>query len=141
MGLRWSASRCCWADASRAAGLWLQEIQHAGAFICEDSCCWALIDNGTLLQTNDLGVEDEGFFDIVGDREDRDAEFCGVLLHLWEQDVAQRTIDAGKGFVKQEQMRAGDGEGTRKVDALALASGEIAGEPVGEWRELEEAER
>jgi len=97
-----------------------------------------LVDDETLLQANDFGVEDEGFFDVVGDGEDGDALLRGVLLHTGKQDVAEGAIDAGEGFVEEEEVRGGDCEGSCEVDALTLSAGEIAGETVGERREIEQ---
>ena len=118
----------------------MQDLQHAGALVGEDLGGWALGDDDALFEANDFGVEDEGFFDVVGDGEDRDALLRGVLLHAGEQEVAQGAVDAGEGFVEQDQVRRGNGEGSGEVDALALAAREIAGEAVGEWGELEEVE-
>jgi len=92
-----------------------------------------LVDDETLFQANDFGVEDEGFFDVVGYGEDGDALLRGVLLHAGKQDVAEGAIDAGEGFVEEEEVRGGDCEGSCEVDALTLSAGEIAGETVGEW--------
>ena len=99
---------------------------------------WATITS--LFEANDFGVEDEGFFDVVGDGEDGDALLRGVLLHAGKQEVAERAIDPGEGFVEEDEVRGGDGEGSGEVDALALAAGEVAGQAVGEWGEVEELE-
>ena len=136
LGLRWSGSRCWWASGVLA----LQDIQHAAALVGEDLGGGTLGDDDALFQANDFGVEDEGFFDVVGDGEDGDALLCGVLLHAGKQDVAQGAIDAGEGFVEQDEVRCGDGEGSGQVDALPLSAGEIAGKAVGEWDELKEIE-
>ena len=93
-----------------------------------------------LFEANDFCVEDEGFFDIVGDGEDGDALLRDELLHAWKQEVAQRAVDAGEGFVEEDEVRGGNGEGSGEVDALALSAGEIAGKAVGERGEVEEFE-
>ena len=107
-------------------------MQHAGALGGEDLGCGTLVDDGTLFHAKDFGVEEEGFFDIVGNGEDGDALLCGVLLHAWQQDVAQGAIDAVEGFVEKDQVRRGDGEGAGEIHALTLAAGEIAGKAMGE---------
>ena len=94
-----------------------------------------------LFEANDFCVEDEGFFDIVGDGQDGDALLRGALLHAGKQDVAKGAIDAGEGFVEEDEVGGGDGEGSGEVDALALSAGEIARKALGEWRELKEIER
>ncbi len=135
MGSLWSASRCWWA---RYAG-WLgpQEAQHPCSLFSENLGCWTLVEDNSVFQTNDFGVEDERLLDVVGDGEDGDAVLCGVKLHAGKEDVAQGAIDAGEGFVEEEEVWRGNGEGAGEIDALALASGEIAGKAVGEWDELE----
>ena len=112
-----------------------------GALFGEDLRCGTLVDDESFFETNDFGVEDEGLFDVVGDGEDGNALLRGVLLHAGKQDVAQRAIDAGEGFVEEDEVRGGDGEGSGQVDALAFAAGEIAGKAVSEWSELKEIER
>jgi hypothetical protein len=115
-------------------------LQHAGALFGEDLGGGALVEDDSLFETDDFGVEDEGFFDVVGDGEDGDVAFEGVLLHAGEQDVAQGAIDAGEGFVEKDEMWSGNGEGAGEIDALTLAAGEIAGQTVSQWGELEEIE-
>jgi len=102
--------------------------------------CGALVDDGAVFQAKDFGVEDQGFFDVVGDGEDRDALLRDELLHEGKQDVAQRAIDSGEGLIEEDEVRGGDGEGTGEIDALALSAGEIAREAVGERGELKELE-
>lgn len=99
-----------------------------------------MVDDEALFEANDFGVKDEGFFDIVRDGEDGDALLRGALLHARKQEVAQGAIDAGEGFVEEQEVRAGDGEGSGEVDALALSAGEIAGKTLGERCELKEIE-
>ena len=60
------------------------------------------------------------------DGEDGDAAVEGVLLHAGEEQVAQGAVDAGEGFVEEEEVRCGDGEGSGEVDALTFAAGEVA---------------
>ncbi len=118
--------------ADRTADALTQDGQHAGALVGEDLRGGTLIDDETLFDADDLGVEDEGFFDVVGDGEDGDALIGGVLAHAGEEGVAQGAIDAGKGLVEEDEVGAGNGEGSGEVDALALAAGEVAGKAVGE---------
>jgi len=67
----------------------LQDLQHAGTLFGEDLGGGTLVDDDSLFQANDFGVEDEGFFNVVGDREDGDALPRCVLLHARKQEVAQ----------------------------------------------------
>ena len=76
--LRWSASRYWWVSAVVLA---LQDLQHAGPLVGEDLRCGPLVDDDSLFDANNFGVEDEGFFDVVGDGKDGDALLRGVLLH------------------------------------------------------------
>ncbi len=59
----------------------MQDLQHACTLFGEDLRCRALVHDDALFEANDFGVEDEGFFDVVGDCEDGDALLRGVLLH------------------------------------------------------------
>ncbi len=97
-----------------------------------------MIGGQALVETDDLGVEEEGFFDVVGDGEDGNAEMGDVLLHAGEEGVSHGAIDSAEGLVEEEETGGGDGEGSGEVDALALAAGEVAGHPVGEGVEIEE---
>ena len=105
----------------------MQDSEHAGALFGEDLGCGTLVDDDSLFQANDFGVEDKGFFYVVGDGEDGYPLLRGVLLHAGKQDVAQGAIDAGEGFVEEDQVRGGNGESSGEVDTLAFTAGEIAG--------------
>jgi len=48
----------------------------------------------------------------VGDGEDRNTLLRGVLLHAGKQEVTEGTINAGEGFVEEDEVRSGDGEGS-----------------------------
>ena len=115
-----------------------QDGQHAGTLVGEDAGGWALINDGTLLDSDDLGVEEECLFDVVGHGEDGDAEVLRVLLHTGEKNVAQVAIDASEGLVEQEETDGWNGEGAGKIDALALAAGEVSRHAMGQPGEFEE---
>ena len=66
----------------------MQDIQHAGALVGQDLGGGTLIDDDSVFDANDFGVEDEGFFDVVRDGEHGDLVLCGLLLHLGEEDIA-----------------------------------------------------
>ena len=99
-----------------------------------------MIDDGALIEADNFGVEQESFFDVVGDGEDGDAELEGALLHAGEEGVAEVAVEAGERLVEEKEFGLGDGEGAGEIDALAFAAGEIAGHAVGERGELEEVE-
>lgn len=108
-----------------------ENFEHGRAFLGEDAGCGALVFDGTLLNADHLGVEQEGFFDVVGDGEDWDAESGDVLLDAGEESVSHGAIDAAEGFVEEKESGFGDGEGSGEVDALAFATGEIARHAAG----------
>jgi hypothetical protein len=90
-----------------------------------------LIDDGALLQANDLGTEEQGFLYVVGDGEDGDVVLGGMMLHAGQEGIAEGSVEAGEGLVEEDQVRGGDGEGAGEIHALALAAGEVAREAVG----------
>ena len=97
----------------------------------------ALCDDCALLQANDLSTQQKRFFDIVGDRDDGDTELSDALLHAREQGVAQAAIEAGEGLIEQHQPGRWNREGSGKIDALALPTGEVVRHAVGQGAEFE----
>lgn len=91
-----------------------------------------MIGGQALVEADDFGVEEEGFFDVVGDGEDGDAEAGKVLLHPGEEGVSHCAIDSAEGLVEEEEAGGGYGEGSGEIDTLTLASGEVSGHAVGE---------
>ncbi len=89
-----------------------------------------MIEDASLFEADDFGVEEEGLFDVVGDGEDGDAALGGVPLHAGEEQVAERAVYAGEGFVEEDEV-CWSCEGAGEVDALAFAAGEITGEALG----------
>jgi hypothetical protein len=118
----------------------MEDRQHARALIGEDFGRGTLIDDDALFQADDFCLQDESFFDVVGDGKKRDAAFDGVLLDAGEKDIAERAVDPGEGFVEKQEVGYGDGEGAGEVDALTFAAGEIARQTMGERSELEEVD-
>lgn len=113
-------------------------MQDAGAFGGQDLGGRALVGDASLLDADDLGLEKEGLFDVVGDGEDGDAQLRAVLPEGGDKAVAGGAVDAGEGFVEEKEGGVGNGEGAGEVHALTLAAGEIAREAVGEREEIEE---
>ena len=72
-----------------------------GALCGQDFCGWALGDNVAVVEADDFGVEQEGFFYVVGYGEDWDAVLRGVMFHAREEGVAEGAADAGEGFVEE----------------------------------------
>ncbi len=129
MGSHWSGSRCCW---GRSWGLAAEDVEHGRALFGEDAGGGALSYDGALLDADHVGVEQEGFFDVVGDGEDGDAELSDVLLHAREEVVSHGSINAAEGLVEEKERGFGEGEGSGEIDSLTLSSGEIAGHAAGE---------
>jgi hypothetical protein len=119
----------------------MEGLEDAGAFGGEDFGGGAQRCDASGCEADDFGVEQEGLFDVVGDGEDGNTEMRCVLAECGDEAVAGGAVDAGEGFVEEEEAGVGNGEGTGEVDALTLAAGEIAGEAVGEWGEVEEGQR
>lgn len=99
-----------------------------------------MVGGHALVEADDLGVEEKGFFDVVGDGEDGDAEVGEVLLNAGEEAVSHGAIDSAEGLVEEEETGVGYGEGSGEVDTLPLSSGEIAGHAVGERVQVEKGE-
>ena len=112
-----------------------------GAFCGQDFVGWALGEDFTVVDADDFGVEQQGLFDVVGDGECGEVAFGEVLLHAGKKRVAEGAVEAGEGFVEQDQLRVRDGEGSGERDALAFAAGEIVGHAMGERCEREEVEQ
>lgn len=100
----------------------------------------SLRHDSTGVDADYLGFQPQGFFDIVRHGDDRHATFGGYAEKFGEQGIAGGAVDAVEGLVEQEQLCAGCGEGSGKVDALGLAPGELAVPTLGEGVELEEAQ-
>ncbi len=118
-----------------------QDLEHAGALLGEDARGRALVDDSSLFKANHLGAQQQSLLDIVSDGEYRSAELMGELLHAREQGVTQSAVDAGEGFVQQDEAGMGDGEGSGEVHALAFASGEIGRSALGQRLKLEALDR
>ena len=91
-----------------------------------------MIDHFAVLDADDFGVEEEGFFDVMCDGDHGYGQLRDVVPHAREQGVAHGTIDTGEGLVEEEECGFANGEGAGQIHALALATGEIAREAVGE---------
>ena len=89
--------------------------------------CRTLFEDDSLFDANDLGLQDERFFDVVCNGEDGNSAVEGVLLHERKQNVAEGAVDAGERLVKKYEVRVGDGEAAGEVDALTLSAGKVAG--------------
>jgi hypothetical protein len=101
----------------------------------------ALGEDASRVDANDLGLyrgmDQQGLFDVVGDGEDG-----GVPGgKLWNEQVAGGAINAGEGFVEDEEVRIGDGKGASQIDTLKFAAGEVAGKAFGERGEREDLEK
>ena len=92
------------------------------------------------VDAEDVGLELEGFVDVVGDGDGGDLAVEEKFAHPGEKIVAGGAVEAGEGFVEQDEAGGGCGEGAGERDALAFAAGEIAGEAAGEGVKAEEGE-
>ncbi len=82
----------------------------------------AVLDDSALVHQRDVVGQLEGFVGVVGDQNGGDVEAADVRQRLLAQALAQVGIEAGKGFVEQQQARFGHqcaGEG----DPLLFAAG------------------
>ena len=90
----------------------------------------ARLENGATVHDAEPVRQTEGFFLVVGDVNESEAE--GLLeiaefrLHL----AAQSEVEGAEGFVQEDDLRLG-GEGTGEGDALLLSPGELSGQAVG----------
>ena len=75
-------------------------MKHAGSFVSQDLGCGALVENASVFDANNFGVEDERLFDVVRDGKDGYAAVGGVLLHPGKQEISERAVDTGEGFVQ-----------------------------------------
>jgi hypothetical protein len=118
---------------------WLAESgQETVAVGGEDFGGGALREDAAVVEADDVGVEEKGFVDVVGDGEDRDVVVAGPVLHGGQELVAEGQVEAGEGFVEEQETGAGCGEGAGERDALGFSAGEAVGEAFGEGVEMEE---
>ncbi len=118
-------------------------LEEAFAVLGEDLSGGALGGDAAVGEAEDFGVEEEGFGDVVGDGEDGDFEAAGEVWEVVEEVVAEVEVEAGEGFVEQEEGGgAGDGgeEGSGDGDALSFSAGEVLGELGEGGGEVEEGE-
>ncbi len=92
-------------------------------------------DDAAFGDADDFGVEEEGFADVVGDAEDGGWAEPGA--ELVDELVADGGVEAGEGFVEEEDASGGAKGGADDGDALALASGELVGEMISEFADSE----
>ncbi len=74
-------------------------VEDGGAFGGEDFGGGALGGDAAGGEADGVGVEEEGFFDVVGDGEDGDAAGGEAALEAWEKGVAEGAVEAGEGLV------------------------------------------
>jgi hypothetical protein len=58
----------------------LEGLKDLGALVCEDFGSWALGGDAAGGEAEDVGLEKEGFFDVVGDGQDGNAAGGEALL-------------------------------------------------------------
>ena len=83
--------------------------------------------------------EGERFFLVVGDQQRRDAQLPQQLAQVLAQAAAQVGVEAGEGFVEQQQVGPRR-ERARQGDALLLAAGEFVGVALRQAVEAEQGE-
>jgi hypothetical protein len=104
-----------------------ERVEDAEALVGKDLRNVALIHDAAVAEDDNLGLEVEGFFDVVRDGDDRDTTEAEGFAEFGEDGIAERAVDAVEGFVEQHELWLRDSEGAGEVDALALAAGEISG--------------
>lgn len=112
-----------------------QVTQKALAFGLEDGGSGALSFGFAFAKEDHLGLELEGFIYVMADGKRRDATIGEPGAHSGEEFVAESAIDAGERLIEEHEAAAWGGEGSGEVDALALTTGEVAGEARGEGLE------
>ena len=95
--------------------------------------------NFPFVHDGDLIGEGEGFFLIVGDEKERDAETFLELFELDADAFAEGGVEGGEGFVEEEEFGFDD-EGAGEGGALFFTAGEISGEAVAFFLEADEIE-
>ena len=116
----------------------MQGLEDAEAFVGEDFGDVALCVNASVAKDDDFGLQAEGLFDVVGYGDDGDAAEAELFAEFGKDGVAERAVDAGEGLVEEHELRVGNAEGAREVDALALSAGEVFGIAVDDVFEAEE---
>ena len=89
----------------------------------DDAVGWAVGDDGAV-EADDAGEVNGDGVDFVGGEDDGDAGVVEVVEEV-HYVVAGFDVDAGGGFVQQEEFGAAD-EGAGEEDALLLAAGELS---------------
>jgi len=88
------------------------------------------------VQEHDTRAEKQSFADIVGDDDDSFGKAAGEIEKSALQFGASNGVESAKRFVHQKNGGIGS-EGARDADALALTTGEFAGEARRELRGFE----
>lgn len=115
-----------------------ESVEDAEPFCREDLGDVAVVLDTAGFDTKDLGIEQESFFDVVRDRDDRDATKAKRLAEFRKNGIAEGTVDAIERLVQKHQLRVGHRKGACEVDALALASGEVFGIAMNQIFEAEQ---
>jgi len=106
------------------------EVNLAGA---ADLLNLSFIHHGNLIG------EREGFFLIVGDKEEGDAEPLLELFQLNADALAEGGVKSGERFIKEQEFRLND-EGPGKRGALLFAAGETRRETIAFFLKAHEFE-
>src|SRR6185312_9302539 len=108
------------------------------AFRGEQGVGRPLSGGSPVLDGDEIGVELQGFHDIMGDGEYGDFVGGEPGLQAGQEDVAEPVVEAVEGLVKQQEAAVRGRDRAGEVDALTFSTGEGGGELVSEGLEGEE---
>ena len=97
----------------------------------------ALGNDAAFRQLDDLGVELEGFGDVVGDREDWGMVFLLQRRRLAMSPVTKIEVEAGEGFVEKQRPTTSGRNCSGECDAPGFAAGEVGWALVCDVRDAE----
>src|SRR5690606_34539964 len=95
-------------------------------------------DDPARLEDEDLVAQESRLAGVATDMEDRNVKCVADSAEAGKDPVLERGVQAGEGFVQQEETRFRQ-EGTAERDTLLLAAGELPDPSILEAAELEDA--
>ncbi len=105
--------------------------------MAEDGLHAALLDNGTVVQNRHAVADFLNHTHLVGDDDDRDAQFAVDLLDQLQDGVGRVGVKGTRRFVAEQHLRVGR-QGAGNGNALFLASGQLGRVGVGLVRQADQ---
>ena len=108
--------------------------------MAEDGLHAALLDNGTVVQNRHAVADFLNHAHLVGDDDDRDAQFAVDLLDQLQDGVGRVGVKGTRRFVAEQHLRVGR-QGAGNGNALFLAAGQLGRVGVGFVRQADQLQQ